>query len=501
MRQYTVGVVGVGLIGGSIAKRIKFSGFANKVIGIGRSIERLEKAKSLGIVDEISDSYSAISDADLIVISTPIAHIISHLPKILESAKEGTVLIDVGSVKVPICQRYQVIKGNYPGVWFIPSHPIAGSHKRGFENALKDLFMGRPAVLCPSDDVPPDVIDLVRRFYNFLGMDVFIMSPEEHDSILAYTSHLPHLISFSYRDILRDSHLRLSGGSLRDLTRISYADLHLWNGIFRANADNLIKSGQEFLEAFSEKMQAIQEDRDVVVGYLPEPEEDGVYTVAIDGPAGAGKSTIAKLLAMKLGFRLIDTGAMYRAGTLSCMRRGINLESVSDVLSCIQSSSIELTESIPPRVLLNGEDVSEEIRRPEVTSNVVFLAREPKVREYMVAIQREMALKGRAVIEGRDITTVVIPEARFKFYLDASFDVRVERRYNELKQKKIDIDKEHLLEDMLARDASDLSRDVGPLRRAKDAFYIDSSNLSIEHTLNVIYYEIKRRIANEEIKI
>ncbi len=501
MKQYSVGIVGVGLIGGSIAKRIKFSGFANKVIGVGRNIQRLEKAKNWGIVDEISDSYSALSAVDLVVISTPIPHIISHLPKILESVKKGTILIDVGSVKTPIYRRYQDIKESYPGVWFIPSHPIAGSHKKGFENALKDLFMGRPAVLCPPEDVPSDVIDLVCRFYNFLGMDVFVMSPEEHDRILAYTSHLPHLISFSYRDILRESQLKLSGGSLRDLTRISYADLHLWNGIFRANAGNVLKAGKEFLETFLEKMQAIQEDRDVVVGYLPEPEEDGVYTVAIDGPAGAGKSTIAKLLAMKLGFRLIDTGAMYRAGTLACMRKGINLESVSDVLSCIQSSSIELTDSIPPRVLLNGEDVSEEIRCPEVTNNVVFLAREPKVREYMVAIQRKMALKGRAVIEGRDITTVVIPEARFKFYLDASFDVRVERRYNELRQKKIDVNKTRLLEDMLARDASDLSRAVGPLRRAKDAFYVDSSNLSIEHTLNIIYYEIKRRIANEEIRI
>ncbi len=501
MKRYTVAVIGVGLIGGSIARRIKFSGFAKRVIGIGRNMTRLNKAKEWGMVDEVSSDYSLLSQAELVVISTPIPHIISHLPKILESVKEGTVVIDVGSVKTPVAKRYREIKDHYPGVWFVPSHPIAGSHKKGFENARKDLFMGQPAVICPFDDTPSEIVDIVRKFYHFLGMNVFTMSPEEHDRILSYTSHLPHLISFSYRDILEDSFLALSGGALRDLTRISLADLHLWNGIFRANAENLKVAGREFLEAFNEKLLSVERGEDVVVGYLPEIGEDGVYTVAIDGPAGAGKSTIAKLLAIRLGFRLIDTGAMYRAGTLACMRKGIDLNSVADVLSCVRSSCIELSDNVPPRVLLNGEDVSEEIRRPEVTRNVVFLAREPKVREYMVSIQREMALKGRAVIEGRDISTVVIPEARFKFYLDASFEVRVERRYNELRQKKLEVDKERLADEMLERDASDLSRDTGPLRRAQDAFYVDSTDLSIEHTLNVIYYEIKRRIANEEIRI
>ncbi len=501
MKRVRVGVIGVGLIGGSIARRIKFSGFAYEVIGVGRNPERLKKAVERSILDEVSTEYGILSSCDVVVISTPIAHIVSNLPKILESVKPGTLVLDVGSVKRVIVQRYEEIRSHFPSVDFVPSHPIAGSHHKGFESSRKDLFMGRPAVLCPVEGTRKEAVDLARLFYNFLGMDVFVMDAEDHDRALAYTSHLPHLISFAYRDVVDQELIAFSGGAFKDLTRIANADLHLWNGIFRTNLDYLALASEHFLKSFEDKIQSLRKGCDVVVGFLPESSRDGIYTVAIDGPAGAGKSTIAKLLAMRLGFRLIDTGAMYRAGTLACMRKGVDWKREDAIVSCVKSSSIELTEDVPPRILLNGEDVSLEIRRPEVTRNVVFLARNPQVREYMVSIQREMALRGRAVIEGRDVTTVVIPEARFKFYLDASFEERVRRRHNDLRQKRIEVDLKTLESEMLERDASDLQREVGPLRRASDAFYVDSTKLSVEETLNVIFYEIKRRIGNEEIEI
>ncbi len=500
MEQVKLAVVGVGLIGGSIARRLRFSGLAKEVLGVGRNPERLQKAKELGIIDSFATDYSALADSQVVFLATPIDHIISHLPQVLSSVSPGALIMDVGSVKGPIYRRYLELRDAHPQVWFIPAHPIAGSHLTGFEHSRKDLFFSRPAVICPVEGVPEDVLEMAELVFNFLGMDVYRLSAEEHDRILAYTSHLPHLISFSYRDVVKDEMVRFSAGAFRDLTRIANADIHLWNGIFRHNRQWVEEAGDAFLEAFGEKLSAIKEGREVVVSYLPYREGDCVYTVAIDGPAGAGKSTIAKLLAVRLGFRLIDTGAMYRAGTLACMRKEVDLEDVDAVVECVKASSIELTEDVPPRVLLNGEDVSEEIRVPEVTKNVVYLAREPEVRRHFVAIQREMALQGKAVIEGRDVTTEVIPEARFKFYLDASFEERVKRRFNDLRHRKIEIALEVLRRDMLLRDASDLRRSMGPLRKARDAFYVDSTHLSIEHTLNIIYYEIKRRMVNEDIQ-
>lgn len=495
-----VGIIGVGVIGGSIARRLRFSGFASYVLGIGRNEGRLRAARDKGIIDAFSLDYTSLAEVDMVILSTPLDHIIANLPVVLESARPGTVVLDVGSVKQPVVDRYEQIRLKYPDRFFVPSHPVAGSHLSGFENSRKDMFLGRVAVVCPLDN-PEDVISQVKLMYNFLGMDVILMPAEEHDDILAYTSHLPHLISFAFRDVVPEGYIKVSGGAFRDISRISNADIRLWNGIFRHNKEKLSASGRAFQGSFQEKLAAIENEGDIGISYLPHQEIDGVYSVAIDGPAGAGKSTIAKLLAMRLNFRLIDTGAMYRAATLACMRKGIALDDVEAVLECIRSSSIELTEQVPPRVVLNGEDVSEEIRLPEVTNNVFYLAREPRIREYMVELQRNMALSGRAVIEGRDITTVVLPEARFKFYLDASFEERFLRRFKELKDRGVEVDEQELRQDMLQRDANDLKREVGPLRKAPDAFYVDSTNLSIEQTLNVIFYEIKRRCANEEINI
>ncbi len=495
---YRVAVIGVGLIGGSIAKRLKFSGWASYILGLGRNPERLALAKNLGIIDEYSTDYQSLSNVDIIILATPLDHILSIMPRVLEMAKSGAIVLDVASVKLPIVRRFYQLESAYPEVYFIPTHPIAGSHFKGFEYAKKELFMGSKAVICPLEN-PDEAVEKVKLLYNFLGMDVVMMDPELHDKLLAYSSHLPHLISFVYRDIVSDDVGELGGGSFRDLTRVSNSDIRMWNGIFRHNRENMLSVGREFLEHFSESLDCIEDGREVVISFLPAKQAQAVYSVAIDGPAGAGKSTIAKLLAQRLGFRLVDTGAMYRAATLACMRKGIDLANSEQVLSCIKANYIELTEQLPVRVFLNGEDVTEEIRKPEVTNNVFYLAKMPQVREHLVAIQRSIALKGKAVLEGRDITTVVIPEARFKFYLDASFQERFKRRYNQLKNNGIEVDPEKLKEDMIQRDANDLKRDVGPLRKSKDAFYIDSTNLTIEETLNIIYYEILRRIANEKI--
>lgn len=215
-----------------------------------------------------------------------------------------------------------------------------------------------------------------------------------------------------------------------------------------------------------------------------------IKAVAIDGPAGSGKSTVSRMVAEKLGFVHIDTGAMYRALTLKVMRNNIELMDEKRIISLSGHTDIKL---LPPAgkksigVLLEGEDVSEEIRTMEVTANVKHVCKIPEVRENLVALQRKMAcgMEG-TVMEGRDIGTVVLPDAKYKFYLDASFDERVERRLAELRAKGGTVTRAAVADDLKQRDHTDKTRAVGPLKKADDAVLIDTTDLSIEDVVNKI---------------
>jgi len=219
--------------------------------------------------------------------------------------------------------------------------------------------------------------------------------------------------------------------------------------------------------------------------------------IAIDGPAGSGKSTVSRLVANKLGYVYIDTGAMYRAITLKVMREDIDLSDEEAIIELSQSVNIKLLPSNDNKsticVLLDDEDVSEAIRTLEVTINVKHVAKIPQVRENLVRLQRKMAKEsGGAVMEGRDIGTVVLKDAKYKFYVDASFDERVHRRLAELKAKGQPATKTEVAEDLKARDHSDKTRKAGPLKKAEDAIFIDTTELSIDEVVQKIVGHIKQ---------
>lgn len=203
--------------------------------------------------------------------------------------------------------------------------------------------------------------------------------------------------------------------------------------------------------------------------------------IAIDGPAGSGKSTVSKIVAKRLALLYIDTGAMYRALTLKAMREGINLEDEDALVSLAKSAMIGLEEKDKLHVFLDGEDVSLAIRIPDVTANVKYIACVPGVRREMVALQRSIGQKhGGAVLEGRDIGTVVFPNADYKFYLDASPEERAKRRCKELIESGQKASEISVKEDILTRDDSDMKRSMGALKKADDAIFVDTTGLSIE---------------------
>lgn len=206
--------------------------------------------------------------------------------------------------------------------------------------------------------------------------------------------------------------------------------------------------------------------------------------IAIDGPAGAGKSTIAKAIAEKLSYTYIDTGAMYRAVALASIRAGIAENDEQGLTELAAASDIDMrVEGGRNRIFLNGEDVTEAVREPRVGATASPISAVGGVREHLVAAQRKLAERGQVVMDGRDIGTVVLPDADCKIYLTAELDERVERRYNELVAKGLATTKESVRDDISTRDWQDSHRENSPLRQAEDAVLLDSTGISIDEVL------------------
>lgn len=215
------------------------------------------------------------------------------------------------------------------------------------------------------------------------------------------------------------------------------------------------------------------------------------YNIAIDGPAGSGKSTMAKALAKDMNILYLDTGAMYRACALKALKTGTDISDETAIIDCMRDLNLEIKyEDGVQKTILDGEDVSERIREPEVSMAASTVSQYPAVRLKMVEKQREIADRMSCVLDGRDIGTFVLPEADFKFFLTADPAVRAQRRYDELTAKGYKVDKKELEEEIVRRDRQDSSRAFAPLKKAEDSVLIDTSHMTPEEVLA----ELKRRI-------
>ena len=256
-------IIGVGLIGGSLAKAIKENNLAKVVFGFGRDLNRLEKAQKANVIDQFSTNLKdAINNSDIVIIATPVGSFQEILSEIKPFLTSKIVISDVGSTKTNIASIVSHTLGDYSN-YFIPAHPIAGKEKSGFEASESNLFNNRKVIITPLETSSPDSINLIQKMWEGTGADVDFMSPESHDELLGMTSHLPHMLAFSLVNYLVSQNPTASiyaGGGFKDFSRIASGDAVMWRDICLQNKDQIISHLKGYQRALDDLMDAVMDE-------------------------------------------------------------------------------------------------------------------------------------------------------------------------------------------------------------------------------------------------
>lgn len=255
-----VAILGLGLLGGSVALAARERGAARRVVGTGRRREALEAAVRAGVVDATASVERAVEAADLVVLATPVASMAEQLRRAAPHLRPGTIVTDVGSVKGLLAESLPALLP--PGVPYVGSHPMAGSHLRGVEHARADLFEGAPCVVTATPDTDAAAADRVADFWSRLGARVVRRDPGDHDAEVAWVSHVPHVLAFAFAQGLGaapETAGRLGGSGFRDFTRIAQSDAELWSDILVANAKSIagpLREVAQVLSRFASELEA-----------------------------------------------------------------------------------------------------------------------------------------------------------------------------------------------------------------------------------------------------
>ncbi|MDC1447258.1 prephenate dehydrogenase/arogenate dehydrogenase family protein [Candidatus Thioglobus sp.] len=256
-------IIGVGLIGGSLAKAIKENNLAKVVFGFGRDLNRLEKAQKANVIDQFSTNLKdAINNSDIVIIATPVGSFQEILSEIKPFLTSKTVISDVGSTKTNIASIVSQTLGDYSN-YFIPAHPIAGKEKSGFEASEATLFNNRKVIITPLETSSPDSINLIQKMWEGTGADVDFMSPESHDELLGMTSHLPHMLAFSLVNYLISKNPSASiyaAGGFKDFSRIASGDAVMWRDICIQNKDQIISHIKGYQKTLNSLVDAIENE-------------------------------------------------------------------------------------------------------------------------------------------------------------------------------------------------------------------------------------------------
>jgi cytidylate kinase len=508
-------VVGLGLIGGSVAAAARAAG-CGRIVGFDGDGAAASHARRSGLVDAITDApATAAAECELTVLAVPVAKVADCVAAVAPAARAGFAVTDVGSVKGSVLADCRRRLGAVPR-WFVAGHPLAGSERSGATAARADLFAGRVVVLTPEADTDAAALARVRALWQWVGATVVELPAAEHDRALALTSHLPHLVAYALMDLFAadPALLRLAAGGLRDATRTAASDPALWRGIFAANAGEvcvaidalqqrlaaarsaLATGDLDTVQAMCEAAHRLRVDWQRSTGGASvatatataaagtAPAGDLARTapvLAIDGPSGAGKGTVASLLAARLGWHLLDSGAVYRALALVALRERIALDDEGALAARARRLDLRFAQHADGvRVHVHGRDESDAIRDEAVSAATSRVSALPAVRAALLAVQRAARQPPGLVADGRDMGTVVFTDAALKVFLTASVEERARRRHKQLMEKGLPANLVDLAGGIRERDERDANRAVAPLRPAAGALVIDCTTLPAE---------------------
>ncbi len=244
-----VAIVGVGLIGGSLALAIKKKKLANEIIGVSRHEKTLFLAKKKGVIDKGALDISAVSEADLVILSAPVEAILKLAPLLAKVVRPDCIVCDVGSTKQEIVSKLDALFSYYVG-----AHPLAGSEKRGVSYSNPDIFKGSLCILTPTGKTNAQALLKVKKIWDRIGARLVCLSSEAHDNIVAYISHLPHIAAFSLSGAVPQEYLKFASTGFKDTTRIAASDAEIWSDIFLSNQKNILKA----INAFQDKLSKIK---------------------------------------------------------------------------------------------------------------------------------------------------------------------------------------------------------------------------------------------------
>jgi len=256
-------IVGIGLIGGSLARALKATEFVQHVVAVGRDVTHLERAVELGVADSFNTSISeAASDADVVIVAVPVGSMKAVFAELAGSIKPGVVITDVGSVKGNVVSDARDALGEQLSC-FVPGHPIAGTEQSGVEASFAELYQGQRVILTPLEETLPDATQTVTQMWHAAGADVVSLSVEHHDEVLAATSHLPHALAYTLVDTLAQMHehreiFQFAAGGFKDFTRIASSDPQMWHDICLNNREALLDMLNRFSKDISKLTEAIE---------------------------------------------------------------------------------------------------------------------------------------------------------------------------------------------------------------------------------------------------
>lgn len=527
LQNKSVLIVGLGLIGGSVARGLRRGGFCRAIYACGRDERPLQQALDDGVIDEWSTNLKSLAvKADVILICVPTLTVRRVFEDLKGLVSDKTILTDAASVKGSVVEDFQAVFGNESGQ-FVPAHPIAGSEQTGYLASKVDLFKGRKVILTPLPSTNLTAVSVVTQLWQALGAQVNEMRVDTHDAVLAATSHLPHLLAYSLVNTLAhqkqtDDIFRYAAGGFAGFTRIASSDPVMWRDIFLANGTSTVAVLDAYVHELGRMRDAIvasdgevlrcsfQSAKDTRDNFIRRHFSSGngaethehmnpmlsnhkvAPVLTIDGPGGSGKGTISARVAQVLGWHYLDSGALYRLLGLAARRAGVSTADEAALIPLIERMRIKFGPD-QGAVWLDEEEVSSELRTEVSGAAASEVAVHPAVRLALLELQHDFRQMPGLVADGRDMGTVVFPDAQLKIYLTASVEERANRRYKQLIAKGIDVNLSDLFMDISARDERDSSRAVSPLRPADDAVLIDTTEIGIEEVVALVLDLIDKR--------